>query len=41
MSNPVDYILKENGKTSDWKKHPFYTEALVLGVDIGIRGIGV
>lgn len=41
MSIPVDYVLKENGKATDWKKHPFYRDALVLGVDIGIRGIGV
>ena len=41
MSIPVDYVLKQNGKGTDWSKHPFYRDALVLGVDIGIRGIGV
>lgn len=24
-----------------WKEHPFYTEQVVLGVDIGIEGIGI
>jgi hypothetical protein len=41
MSTQVDYILKESDKATDWKMHPFYRDALVLGLDIGIRGIGV
>jgi hypothetical protein len=37
----MDYVLKETGRVNDWKKHPFYTQSIVLGLDIGIRGIGV
>ena len=25
----------------DWKAHPFYKSAVVLGIDIGIEGIGL
>ena len=28
-------------KTSDWLSRPFYKDAVVLGVDIGIEGIGL
>lgn len=41
------YLLKLQGETNQqkllasWQQHPFYREALVLGVDIGLEGIGV
>jgi len=41
MSNSMDYVLKETGRVKEWEKHPFYTQSIVLGLDIGIRGIGV
>lgn len=28
-------------RTSEWLKHPFYRDAVVLGIDVGIEGIGV
>jgi hypothetical protein len=41
----MDYILKSVSGTPaascDWANEPFYTTAIVLGVDIGIEGIGV
>jgi len=37
----VDYVLKPSNGSSDWPNHFFYKEAVVLGIDIGIRGIGV
>lgn len=40
----VEYILKPSPTAEppyDWKNDPFYTTAVVLGIDIGIEGIGV
>ena len=40
----VDYILKPSPTAEppyDWKNDPFYTDAVVLGIDIGLEGIGV
>lgn len=28
-------------KTRQWLSHPFYSEAVVLGIDVGIEGIGI
>jgi hypothetical protein len=41
MSISMDYVLRDKGAGSDWEKHPFYNKSVVLGLDIGIRGIGV
>jgi hypothetical protein len=40
----IEYPLKQTPATVtpfDWKIHPFYESALVLGIDIGIEGIGL
>jgi hypothetical protein len=40
----VEYKIKPSPTTPapfDWKNDPFYTSAVVLGIDIGIEGIGV
>jgi hypothetical protein len=40
----VEYKLKPVPGTPvpfDWKNDPFYTSAVVLGIDIGIEGIGI
>jgi hypothetical protein len=34
-------MIPLNVATKRWKEDPFYTEAVVLGIDIGIEGIGV
>jgi hypothetical protein len=34
-------MIPLNIATKRWKEDPFYTEAVVLGIDIGIEGIGV
>ena len=40
------YTLRYAGLTPEqalqrWKTHPFYQENIVLGIDIGLRGIGI
>jgi hypothetical protein len=41
----MDYILKPvpgaHTSSFDWANDPFYTSAVVLGIDIGIEGIGI
>lgn len=43
----VDYIIKTPSSSGalaapfDWANEPFYTTAVVLGIDIGIEGMGV
>lgn len=37
----MEYVLDHSTKQTNWSQHPFYTSALVLGLDIGIEGIGV
>lgn len=40
---PYKIINQPTIKTAphDWKNDPFYTKAIVLGIDIGIEGIGL
>ncbi len=41
----MDYMLKSATGASissfDWANDPFYTSAVVLGIDVGIEGIGI
>lgn len=42
----ISYTLRSKGLSpaaslQRWKDHPFYKSAVVLGIDIGLRGIGV
>ncbi len=37
----MEYKLSSPSCANDWANDPFYTSAIVLGIDIGIEGIGV
>jgi 5-methylcytosine-specific restriction endonuclease McrA len=42
MSNTQSFLSPDNANAlAKWSRHPFYTEAVVLGLDIGLEGIGV
>lgn len=42
----MEYVLSPSPSSFEaaeafWKEHPFYTSAVVLGIDVGLEGIGV
>jgi hypothetical protein len=41
MSNLASLPEEYDSLLATWKSHPFYTSAVVLGLDVGLEGIGV
>ena len=39
--DPIPEVSSVQPLAEEWKKHPFYQSASVLGLDIGLKGIGV